>query len=45
MQRYGLAAMPTPAEVAAIAEPWRPQRTLACLFLWNSLRMSPIVPA
>ena len=43
MQRYGLEAMPSPAEVDAIAERWRPYRTLACLFLWNSLRMTPIV--
>ena len=44
MQRYGLDALPTPAEVEVIAEPWRPQRTLACLFLWHSLRMTPVVP-
>jgi DNA-3-methyladenine glycosylase II len=44
MQRYGLDAMPTPKQVEAIAEPWRPQRTLACMFLWHSLRMTPVVP-
>jgi DNA-3-methyladenine glycosylase II len=43
MQRYKLDKMPSPAEVETIAQPWRPQRTLACMFLWNSLRMSPIV--
>lgn len=42
MQRYGLEAMPTPAEAERIAEPWRPHRTLASLFLWRSLRNTPL---
>jgi DNA-3-methyladenine glycosylase II len=42
MQRYGLEAMPAPAEVARIGEPWRPYRTLASLFLWRSLRNTPL---
>jgi DNA-3-methyladenine glycosylase II len=42
MQRYGLDAMPTPAAVEAIAESWRPQRTLACMFLWGSLHVVPV---
>jgi DNA-3-methyladenine glycosylase II len=42
MQRYGLAAMPTPAEAERIGEPWRPHRTLASLFLWRSLRNTPL---
>ena len=42
MQRYGLEAMPTPAEAERIAEPWRPYRTLASLFLWRSLRNTPL---
>ncbi len=42
MQRYGLEAMPTPAEAEQIAEPWRPHRTLASLFLWRSLRNTPL---
>lgn len=37
---YGLQALPTPAEMEAIAEPWRPQRTLACRYLWRSLETS-----
>ena len=38
----GLAAMPTPKEVEERAEPWRPNRSLACLYLWESLsRPSP----
>ena len=29
------------AELEAIAEPWRPYRTLACRFLWRSSRATP----
>jgi DNA-3-methyladenine glycosylase II len=42
MLAYGLDAMPTPAEVQERAEPWRPHRTLACLFLWRSLHAEPL---
>ncbi len=42
MSRYELPALPGPAELTAIAEPWRPNRTLASLFLWRSLRTSPV---
>ena len=42
MTRYGLAALPGPDEVTAIAQPWRPYRTLASLFLWRSLRTAPV---
>jgi DNA-3-methyladenine glycosylase II len=42
MLAYGLEAMPTPIQVEEIAEPWRPHRTLACLFLWRSLRNTPL---
>ncbi len=38
---YGLDAMPTPAEMEALAEPWRPYRTLACRYLWRSLQNEP----
>jgi DNA-3-methyladenine glycosylase II len=41
MIRYGLEALPKPAEMEAIAEPWRPYRTLACLYLWRSLAATP----
>jgi DNA-3-methyladenine glycosylase II len=34
---YCLPAMPSPEELRAIAESWRPHRTLACLYLWESL--------
>lgn len=39
---YGLDAMPTPAEAEALAEAWRPHRSLASLFLWRSLRNTPL---
>jgi DNA-3-methyladenine glycosylase II len=41
MVRYGLAELPTPAEIESIAGPWRPHRTLACLYLWQSLDAVP----
>lgn len=41
MVEYGLAAMPTPKEVEARAERWRPNRSLASLYLWESLHAVP----
>jgi DNA-3-methyladenine glycosylase II len=41
MVRYGLSELPGPAEIARIAEAWRPHRTLACLYLWRSLDATP----
>jgi DNA-3-methyladenine glycosylase II len=41
MRAYGLAAPPKAAELEAIAEPWRPYRTRACLYLWRSLDNEP----
>jgi DNA-3-methyladenine glycosylase II len=38
---YGLAQLPAAPELERIAEPWRPQRTLACLYLWRSLDNAP----
>jgi len=38
---YGLDELPGPEEVERIAEPWRPHRTLACLYLWRSLAATP----
>src|ERR1019366_2955664 len=38
---YELDALPTPAEIVAIAEPWRPYRTAACLYLWRSIDAPP----
>jgi DNA-3-methyladenine glycosylase II len=42
MLRYELRELPTPEEMEAIAEPWRPYRTLACLYLWRSLAATPV---
>ena len=38
---YELPALPNAAEITAIAEPWRPYRTSACLLLWHSLDNAP----
>ena len=38
---YGLEDMPTPERVLEIGEPWRPQRSLASLYLWESLAAVP----
>ena len=38
---YGLADLPDAAELERIAEPWRPHRSLACLYLWRSLDNRP----
>jgi DNA-3-methyladenine glycosylase II len=40
---YGLDAMPTPAELTALGEPWRPYRSLACRILWRSLDNAPAI--
>jgi DNA-3-methyladenine glycosylase II len=39
---YELKELPPPAELERIAEPWRPYRTLACLYLWRSLAAAPV---
>lgn len=38
---YGLDEPPSPEELERIAEPWRPHRSLACLYLWESLANAP----
>jgi DNA-3-methyladenine glycosylase II len=38
---YGLDEMPAPARVLEIGEPWRPNRSLASLYLWESLAAVP----
>jgi DNA-3-methyladenine glycosylase II len=38
---YGLDELPDTATIERIAEPWRPQRTLACRYLWRSLQNEP----
>ena len=39
---YGLEEMPPPARVLEIGEPWRPHRSLASLYLWESLANAPV---
>lgn len=38
---YDLAEMPPPKQVIEIGEPWRPHRSLASLYLWESLAAVP----
>jgi len=38
---YGLEGMPPPARVVEIGESWRPHRSLASLYLWESLAAVP----
>jgi DNA-3-methyladenine glycosylase II len=42
MRAYGLDAPPGPRALTELAEPWRPHRTRACLYLWRSLRNEPL---
>jgi DNA-3-methyladenine glycosylase II len=39
---YGLEELPGPTDLERIAEPWRPHRTLGCLYLWRSLDSTPV---
>ncbi len=41
---YRLDELPGSAVMERIAEPWRPQRTLACRYLWRSLQNEPVQP-
>jgi DNA-3-methyladenine glycosylase II len=38
---YGLEEMPTPTETVELGERWRPHRSLASLYLWESLAAVP----
>jgi DNA-3-methyladenine glycosylase II len=38
---HGLSGLPSPADVVRLAEPWRPYRTLACLYLWRLAEAEP----
>jgi DNA-3-methyladenine glycosylase II len=38
---YRLDELPTATEMEELAEPWRPHRTLASLYLWESLGNTP----
>lgn len=37
-QAYGLRVLPKPATIRRIGRPWRPYETIACWYLWRSLR-------
>jgi DNA-3-methyladenine glycosylase II len=39
--QYRLRKIPDPKRLEKIARPWRPYRTLACLYLWSSLDNAP----
>jgi DNA-3-methyladenine glycosylase II len=39
---YRLRKLPDPKRLEKIARPWRPYRTLACLYLWSSLDNTPV---
>jgi len=40
-EAYGFDHLPEADELERIAEPWRPYRTLACIYLWESLAATP----
>jgi DNA-3-methyladenine glycosylase II len=35
---YGLRTVPTPERMLRLGEAWRPYRSVACWYLWASLR-------
>ena len=39
---YGLEGLPSAAELEALGERWRPYRSLASLYLWESLDNAPV---
>ncbi|MFL5862642.1 MAG: DNA-3-methyladenine glycosylase family protein, partial [Solirubrobacteraceae bacterium] len=39
---YGLTELPAAPEMEQIAQPWRPYRSVACLFLWRLLSATPV---
>jgi DNA-3-methyladenine glycosylase II len=41
MLLYGLEAMPDPETMEKLSQPWRPHRTLACRYLWETLHNEP----
>jgi DNA-3-methyladenine glycosylase II len=40
---YALPGLPAASELSELAEPWRPYRTVACRYLWESLDNTPKV--
>ena len=41
---YGLRELPKPRELEAIAEPWRPYRSIASWYLWRAVDEPVIGP-
>jgi DNA-3-methyladenine glycosylase II len=41
MQSYGLRKLPSPERFTKLGRPWRPWRSVACWYLWASLRVLP----
>ena len=39
---YGLDHLPGAAEIRALAEPWRPYRTIATIYFWHHLHNAPL---
>ena len=39
--QYGLRKLPSPDRLRRLGRPWRPYRTLACVYLWESLDNAP----
>lgn len=40
-RNYGFEQLPTAAQIRPLAEPWRPYRSLATFYLWESLHNTP----
>ena len=40
-EHYGLAQLPSARELTALAEPWRPYRSIATWYFWRSLGAVP----
>ena len=40
-KEFGLAELPTKAELEMLAEPWRPYRSVATWYFWRSLGPVP----
>jgi DNA-3-methyladenine glycosylase II len=39
---YGHRALPSADRLRRVGAPWQPYRTLACLYLWESLTSTPL---
>jgi DNA-3-methyladenine glycosylase II len=42
MLSYRLRKLPSPRRFTELARPWRPWRSVACWYLWGSLRVVPV---